>query len=275
MAWTAPKTFTAEILTVADMNTYVSANTLFLRECVGLGEADAVQISSGIATITHSYTELESESGTADNLESIGTNRAGLGEGTVVILVAKSGHTITVKNGTDLPIGGDVVLTGGNHLTLLRGPVYWHLLDSPMDVTFMANAFQYPNPGTDWTPELKGAGLAASKTAKKVWLPLNFLKVGDKIISYTLNGDAVETTALTLDCKLVKVNLADPITTTDVTGGGITQITADGNFSSEATLTAAETVAVDKQYVLEITGTTDTSDTITVMGAEVVVRRLS
>ena len=273
MAWAGTMTFVANEKGLAsEMNTYLTANTLFLRECIGMGEAEAVQISAGVATITKSYVELESESGTTDDLTSIATNRTGLGEGTIIILVAKDTHTITVKNGTTIDIGGDVVLTGGNHLALVRGPAYWYLLTSPMDVTFCVNAFQYP--GTDWTPQLEGAGLAASKAAKKVWLPLNFLQVGDKIVSYTLNGDATDTTAMTLDCKLVRVNLADPLTTTDVAGGGITQITIDGDFSSEATLTAAETVAIDKQYVLEITGTTDTSDTITVMGAEVVVRRL-
>ena len=271
--WTAPKTFTPDVLTVSDMNTYLTANTLFVRECIAKGAATALQISSNAITITKSYNVLESESGTEDDLDSIGTNRTGLGEGTVVILRAKTDHTITVKNGTNIPIGNDIVLTGGDHLALVRGAAYWYLLDSPRDVTFTCNAFQYPAPGTDWTPAISGAGLAASLTSKKVWLPLNFLKVGDKIISYTLNGDAVETTGLTLDCKLVRVNLADPITTTDVAGGGIVQITADGDFSSEATLTAAETVAVNKTYLLEIEGTTDTSDSLTVIGAEVVIRR--
>lgn len=138
---------------------------------------------------------------------------------------------------------------------------------------FTVNAFQYPAGGTDWTHQVEGAHLAQNKASKKVWLPLNFLKIGDEIVSYKLVGDAVETTALTLDCKLVKVNKADPLTTTDVGGGGITQVDADGNFDSEATLSAVETVATDCQYTLEIEGTTTTSDTITVIGAEVKINR--
>ena len=45
-------------------------------------------------------------------------------------------------------------------------------------------------------------------------------------------------------------------------------------FDSLATLTAAEVVATDKQYYLEILGTTGVADAILVMGAEVKVIRL-
>jgi len=140
-------------------------------------------------------------------------------------------------------------------------------------ITFHVNAFQYPAPGTDWTPKLEGAGLAQSLSAKKVWLPLNFLKVGDVITVYSLLGDAIEAAALTLDCKLVRVNKADPLTTTDITNGAITQITADGVFDSAAN-PDNETVATDKQYLLEILGTTGAGDSITVMGAEVTITRI-
>ena len=138
--------------------------------------------------------------------------------------------------------------------------------------TFTANSFHFPNPGTDWTPIVQGAYLGASLATKKCWIPLNFLKQGDIIVSYKLVGDAIETTALTLDCKLVTVNKADPITTTDVANGAIAQVTADGNFDVEAApagLTGLATVATDKQYLLEILGTTGVADEIYVMGAEV------
>lgn len=137
---------------------------------------------------------------------------------------------------------------------------------------FHVNAFQYPAPGTDWTPAITGATLAASKTTKYMWLPLNFLKVGDIITTYNLVGDVVEAAAATLDCKLVQVNKADPITTTDIATGAITQITADGNFDSTANC-ADTTVATDKQYLLEILGTTGVGDSIIVMGAEVTITR--
>jgi hypothetical protein len=138
---------------------------------------------------------------------------------------------------------------------------------------FHVNAFQYPNPGTDWTPGSKGATLGASLTSKVVYLPLNFLKVGDEIVSYNIVGDVQQTNSVTLDCKLVRVNKADPLTTTDVTGRSFTQVTGDGNFDSLATLSAVETVATDKQYYLEITGTTGVSDGIDVIGAEVKINR--
>ena len=140
-------------------------------------------------------------------------------------------------------------------------------------VVFMVNAFNCPAPGTDWTPQVEGCALAASKTAKKFWIPLNFLKIGDIITTYNIVGDAVEVAAITFDCKIVRVNKADPLTTTDLTNGAITQVTVDGNFDSTANVND-ETVATDKQYVLECLGTTGVGDAITVIGAEVTVTRL-
>ena len=144
--------------------------------------------------------------------------------------------------------------------------------------TFLVNAFNCPAPGTDWTPQLEGNKLGANKSAKKFWRPLNFLKVGDIITGYRIVGDVVEVggDTVTFDCKLTRVNKADPLTTTDITNGGITQITADGNFDSLADCND-ETVATDKQYVLECNGTTSnvsTTEQIIVIGAEVLVTRL-
>lgn len=138
---------------------------------------------------------------------------------------------------------------------------------------FHVNTFMCPASGTDWTPDITGVSLGASLATKKCWVPLSFLKAGDEIVSYNLVGDATEADTLTLDCKLVRVNKANPLTTTDVTGGGITQITADGNIDSLATLSAVETVATDKMYLLEILGTTGAGDSITIIGAEVKVNR--
>jgi hypothetical protein len=137
---------------------------------------------------------------------------------------------------------------------------------------FLINDFTYPAPGTDWTPTNSGAYLAASLAGKICNLRVAPLEIGDSIISYKLVGDATEAIALTLDCKLVRVNKANPITTTDIAGGDIVQVTADGNFDSLATLTNPEVAATDKQYTLVITGTTSIGDTITVMGAEIKIR---
>lgn len=140
--------------------------------------------------------------------------------------------------------------------------------------TFMVNCFQFPSTGTTaWNSTITGVYLAPSLPAKKCWLPLNFLKIGDEIVSYKLVGDITAASAPTLDCKIVSVNKANPLTTTDITGGGIVQATADGNFDVLATLSSVEIVATDKQYTLEILGTTDVGDEIWVIGVEVLINR--
>ena len=159
---------------------------------------------------------------------------------------------------------GDASTAGGKKVAMK---------DVGISRTFMANAFICPAPGTDWTPQLEGVGLPQSKAAKKCWIPLNFLKIGDIITAYNLVGDATEVLLLTLDCKLVRINKADPLTTTDITNGAITQVTADGVIDSAAN-PDDETVATDKQYVLEILGTTGVGDSIIITGAEIVVTRL-
>jgi len=83
-------------------------------------------------------------------------------------------------------------------------------------------------------------------------------------------GDTV-----TFDCKLVRVNLADPITTTDITDGAIVQVTADGNFSAAAN-NSDETVVANKMYLLECEGTTTSvseTEAIVVIGAEITIDR--
>ena len=139
--------------------------------------------------------------------------------------------------------------------------------------TFHVNKFHFPDPISEWTPTVNGAYFPVSLTAKKCWLPLNFLKVGDIITAYNLVGDAIETNALTLDCKLVQVNKADPLTTTDITNGAMVQVIANGNFDV-AVNPDDTTIATDKQYVLELLGTTGVADEIYVIGAEVTITRL-
>ena len=275
MGWTAMKSWGAEVLTSADMLTYLTNNINHLKANIGLDAAVELTISAGgVITKTNSYHFIDTNGdASTDDLDTI----SGASDGDVLILEAEhTDRTAILKDGTgNLQLGGDIYLTATGLVTVLvynATLVKWLLLSTCNRVEqFTVNAFQFP--GTDWTPELKGAGLAASLSTKKCWLPLNFLKLGDYIISYKLVGDAVESSAITLDCKLVRVNKANPITTTDVAGGGITQVDADGNFDSLATLTAIEVVATDKQYTLEILGTTGGSDALTVMGAEVMVIR--
>lgn len=140
------------------------------------------------------------------------------------------------------------------------------------------NGFNCPAPGTDWTPQLEGVKLAANKAAKKFWIPLAGLQPGDIIVSYNILGDVVKGggDTVTFDCKLTRVNKADPLTTTDITNGGITQVAVDGNFDSAAN-NDDETVATDKEYVLECLGSTSNvsgTEQIIVTGAEVFVTRV-
>ena len=135
---------------------------------------------------------------------------------------------------------------------------------------FMCNAFQYPAPGTDFTPEQKGAGLAASKTGKKCWVPLNMLKIGDEIISFKVLG--VVTTSgntVTVDAKIAKIAKAG--TVTNLTGGAITQVSKIAGYilDEECEITTKETVATDYMYNIEIAGTTAAATTIKVVGVEV------
>ena len=277
MAWTAPRTWVAtDVLLAAQLNVDIRDNELFLKENILLEEADELTIAAGSVTLTKSYHKIDTQGDAAeDDLDTI----AGGAEGRIIYLRAEhTDRTVILKNGTgNLVLGADIYLDDtSKHVALICDSAGdFHLLYAARDVTFTVNAFQYPAPGTDWTPQLEGAHLAQSLAAKNIWLPLNFLKIGDAIISYILKGDATEAAALTLDCKLVKVNLGDPITTTDVAGGAIVQVDADGDFSVTATLTDPEVVITDKQYTLELLGTTGAGDSITVMGAEVVVRRLA
>ncbi len=135
------------------------------------------------------------------------------------------------------------------------------------------NSFDYPDVVNDWHPHMEGAHLHSVKVAKEVWLKLAGLNQGDTIRSYTLKGNIIEAAAVTIDCKLTRVNLADPITTTDLTNGAIVQVTADGIFRATANVDD-EIVATDKCYCLVITGTTGAGDEVDVIGAEVEVLRL-
>lgn len=271
--WMAPPDWGSNILTSAQMDTYVTDNENYLKTHIALEEAALLTIASGVVTITQGYHKIAGEGAADDDLETISGGVEGM-----VIILRPSGNVITLKDGVDnLELGSDVVLlTDDYHVALIcDASGNWHLF-MPVAIvrTFLINAFQYPAPGTDWTPQLEGAGLAQNKTSKKIWLPLNFIKIGDSVVSYKLIGDAIEVDALTIDCKLVSVNKANPLTTTDVPGGAIVQVTADGNFDIEATLTDPEIIETDKQYILEIEGTTGTGDSIIIMGAEVLIRRL-
>jgi len=279
--WTEPIPYVAHAYgTAAYMDTYVGDNLKFLKKNIEFESPVEKTISSGAIAATQTYHSVDNEGDAAsDELNTI----SGVPIGKILILcAAHTDRTVILKDGTgNLILGGDIYLDNTNkHVMLISDGTNLHLLYTARQVTFMVNAFQYPASGTDWTPAITGATLAANKSAKKCWLPLNFLKIGDEIVSYKIVGDMHKEggDTCTFDCKLVRVNKADPLTTTDVAGGDITQVTGNENFDSEATLTALETVATDKQYLLELEGTTSSvsgNEFIKVIGAEVKVWRLT
>jgi len=280
MAWTNPRTWAAEKLLSADLNPHVRDNLNYLKSNIGLGASVELTIAAGSVAKTKAYHDIDVEGGVAatDDLDTI----TGGTEGDVLFLRAENAaRTIVLKDGAgagklDLR-GNDIYLTDINQFVLLQhNGTEWVLVSGPNHVVeFTANAFQYPAPGTDWTPELHGAELGVSLAAKKCWLPLNFLKIGDQIISYRLVGDTTEGTGLTLDCQLYSIEKNAPPAENVIASGAIGPVSGSGTFDSEITLTNPEVIATDKQYTLEVLGTTQAGDTITVMGAEIKVIRLS
>ena len=136
---------------------------------------------------------------------------------------------------------------------------------------FHANTFVCPVPATEWKPELSGAGLPNSQTGALAFIPLDFLKTGDEIVSYAIIGDIQ--TGGTFDSVLYKIVAGDAPTTTAITGGAIATQSGDGNFDVEATLSSVETTVTDTMYTIQISGTTGGSDVIVIVGAEVTVNR--
>ena len=277
MAYTEPnKTWASQQLDSNDMNTYIRDNLAYLKANIGLGTPVELTIAAGVVTKTKGYHTIDTESdGATDDLDTI----SGGSDGDIIFISAEhDDRTVIIKNETgNIHCGGDIYLdTAHKVVSLMYNATLteWHSIGAySVERTMVRNTFEYPDT-TNWEPAVTGATLAQNKTAQKCWLPVAIFKIGDILIGYKLVGDAVEGTALTLDCKLVRINLADPITTTDLDGGSITQVDSDGNFDVAATLTTPETIATDKQYTLEILATTSGSDSIIVMGAEIVVIRL-
>jgi hypothetical protein len=70
------------------------------------GPGTAIQLSSGVLTLTQSYCFVTSESGATDDLDTI--TAADSNTGDIIVLRPTSGDTITVKHGT-----GNITLSGG------------------------------------------------------------------------------------------------------------------------------------------------------------------
>lgn len=278
MGWTNPKTWAdGNKIYDSELNEQVRDNLDFLKENIALEAPAELTIAVGVVTKTKAYHTIDTEGDIAsDDLDTIN----GGNDGDIIFLQAKhDARTVIIKDGTgNIHCGGDIYLDDAHKLVELMYDATlaeWHPIGAyAMTREFAVNEFEYPLPGTDWTPSLLGSTLAQNKAGKICWIPLSCFKIGDIFVSYKLVGDAVEAAALTLDCKLVRVNKADPITSTDIVGGAIVQVDADGNFDVEATLGTPEVIATDKQYLLQITATTGAGDSFIVMGAEVKLIRL-
>ena len=142
-------------------------------------------------------------------------------------------------------------------------------------VTFLANAFNTKGWGSDakWIPVRQGVYLEEYYDDIKCWLPFNFLKIGDEIVSYKLVGD-LRGGGSEVGCQLYRVPKSSTVTPVAVTGGAIATASSAGELDAEAVLTAVETVVTDYSYLLEIIGSNSGwTDWVYLMGAEVKVNR--
>lgn len=124
-----------QALTWTGTHTYSpSANTgrLVLNTGVEFPESATGLISSGAVSVYKSVVQLESESGTADDLDTVSV-AAGTSDGFVVFMTAKVGHTITLKHGTGnikTQKGFDVLLTDAETVLLRYSATdtSWHVI---------------------------------------------------------------------------------------------------------------------------------------------------
>jgi hypothetical protein len=137
MAWTAVKTFTATILSVTDMNTYLSDNTDYLKKHIALEAASALTISGGVITVTQAHHKIAGESAAADDLDTIGGGADG-----IVLLLRPNGNIITLKNGTgNLILGHDVILaTDNDYAMLVSDGTNWHPVLPPAYIQMVNGA---------------------------------------------------------------------------------------------------------------------------------------
>lgn len=95
--------------------------------------ATTLTISSGVVTVTQMVHVIAAETGTTDDLETItdgitGQTSAGLA---VLLLIADTGDTITLKHGTDnldLPGDADIDLDDDHWIMLLWSGSNWQLV---------------------------------------------------------------------------------------------------------------------------------------------------
>ena len=91
---------------------------------LGLGAAEAVTISSGVATITKPFVDLAGEGATADTLDTI--TYTGAAEGDLLILSTSGTDTITVdKANIDIGAATRTISAVGTYLVLIYNGTQW------------------------------------------------------------------------------------------------------------------------------------------------------
>ena len=117
MAWTVPKTWTAAVLTVADMLLHVRDNLNFLKANIALEAAVELTISGGAVAKTKAYHTITVEGGIGAGADQLDTVTGGA-EGEILILKATTSGAndqVTIANAT----GADTfILAGGANFVM-------------------------------------------------------------------------------------------------------------------------------------------------------------
>lgn len=132
MVWEIPKTWTAAVLTVLDMNTHVRNNLAFLKTNIALEAAVELEISGGGAVAkTKTYHTITVAGGAGTNDDDLETCTGGA-EGEILILKPTTsgvGDTVTVKDGSGADtfiLAGDFVMDHvDDRLMLIHNGVEW------------------------------------------------------------------------------------------------------------------------------------------------------
>jgi hypothetical protein len=117
-------------------------------------------------------------------------------------------------------------------------------------------------PYADTATPLFALGMLSQNNTNKYGLLPCALKAGEEITGAVLTGWVTETSGLTLDAFVVKVNGTTGVVTEIATASGFAQVNATGTYDQTWNVTAAETVDDGYLYGIRLYGTTGATDTI-------------
>jgi hypothetical protein len=133
--WTTPKTWTSgEVVSKADLDTYVRDNPNFLKLNIALEMPSILTIDTGEVTKAQSHHAIAAESGTEDDLDTINDGA----DGDVLLLRADTGDTITLKHDVDNlynPLEEDVEITDSSYAILVSNGTNWIIFASGLSAT--------------------------------------------------------------------------------------------------------------------------------------------